>query len=87
MAKINKNINHVIDITKEICPLTFVKTKLAIEKISLGNLLHIRLKGREPLENIPRSVIEHGHTIISNLPESISENIYGIHILTIRKEK
>jgi hypothetical protein len=32
----NNTIDFVIDITKEICPLTFVKTKLIIEKMQPG---------------------------------------------------
>ncbi|MBM3557423.1 MAG: sulfurtransferase TusA family protein, partial [Alphaproteobacteria bacterium] len=44
-----------IDITAEVCPMTFVRTKLALEKLPKGGVLEVRLKGAEPLKNVPRS--------------------------------
>jgi len=76
--------NHRLDITGEICPLTFVKTKLMIEKMSSGETLDVRLKGKEPLRNVPRSVKELGHDILSLTPEP-GQDESGTHILTIRK--
>lgn len=61
--------DQFIDITAEVCPLTFVKTKLALEKTRPGSTLEVRLKGAEPLENVPRSVQEHGHEIVRLAPE------------------
>ncbi|MEQ8166715.1 MAG: sulfurtransferase TusA family protein [Alphaproteobacteria bacterium] len=62
--------DHFLDITGETCPLTFVKTKLALERARPGDRLEIRLKGAEPLENVPRSVTEHGHEVLSLTVES-----------------
>lgn len=76
---------HFIDITDEICPMTFVKTKLMIEKIPLGDVLEVRLQGKEPLINVPRSVREHGHEIISMEPEDSAQGEFGIHRLRIKK--
>ena len=76
---------HFIDITDEICPMTFVKTKLMIEKVPQGSLLEVRLKGKEPLTNVPRSVLEHGHLILSMEPESVDQNELGVHLLLIEK--
>ena len=76
---------HFIDITDEICPMTFVKTKLMIEKVPQGSLLEVRLKGKEPLTNVPRSVLEHGHLILSMEPESVDQNELGAHLLLIEK--
>lgn len=45
--------------------MTFVKTKLLIEKTPPGGRLEVHLKGAEPLENVPRSVVDHGHRILS----------------------
>ena len=91
MNKSIKNPNDTtrdlyLDITEEVCPLTFVKTKLAIERAASGEVLEVRLKGREPLENVPRSVREHGHTVLSLEPETPGELGSGaIHRLRIRK--
>ena len=58
------DIDHYLDITAEVCPMTFVKTRLLIEKMKQGETAEIRLSGGEPLENVPRSVTELGHTIL-----------------------
>ena len=50
--------------------MTFVKTKLKIEAMAPGDVLILRLKGAEPLENVPRSLGEEGHTILSLEPEN-----------------
>lgn len=54
-----------IDITGDVCPLTFVKTKLLLEKMPVGATATVRLKGAQPLDNVPRSVKAHGHEIVS----------------------
>ena len=74
-----------IDITGEVCPLTFVKTKLLIETMAAGQTAEVRLKGREPLENVPRSVVDHGHSVLSLEPESPDEPADGIHRLILKK--
>ena len=57
--------NYFLDITEDICPMTFVKTRLLIEKMSPGEIAEIRLTGGEPLENVPGSVTELGHQVLS----------------------
>ncbi len=76
--------NYYLDITGEVCPLTFVKTKLAIEKMQSGETLEVRLKGREPIRNVPRSVRELGHIILSFDPEP-GEGEDGVHRMRLRK--
>ena len=48
----------VLDITKEHCPMTFVKVKVQLSKMNPGDLLEVTLGEGEPLENVPRSAIE-----------------------------
>lgn len=79
------NADHQIDITGLICPMTFVRTKLFLERISSGETLEVRLKGTEPLDNVPRSARQHGHKILSLLPESPDQPADGIHRLVIEK--
>jgi TusA-related sulfurtransferase len=80
----NKRIKHFLDITDQICPMTFVRTKLLIEKLSSGEQVTVRLQGAEPLQNVPRTVREHGHQIISLGPEDAS-NPDGPHLLVLEK--
>ncbi len=81
----SKIAQHFLDITNEICPMTFVKTKLMIEKMSRNDVLEVRLKGKEPLTNVPRSVLEYGHMVLHLEPEHDDQNPLGIHRLLIKK--
>ena len=64
--------DYYTDITGDTCPLTFVKTKLLLEKMPPGALATVRLKGAQPLDNVPRSVLAHGHEVVSLAPEGAS---------------
>ena len=63
--KTTQNVDFFLDITSDVCPMTFVKTKLLIERMSSGQTAEIRLNAGEPLENVPRAVEEHGHTVLA----------------------
>lgn len=77
---------YTLDITADVCPLTFVKTKLMLEKMPPGALATVRLKGAEPLDNVPRSVRAHGHEVVSLVPEDPARGeLVAPHILTIRR--
>lgn len=53
-----------IDITREICPMTFVKTKLKLENMTSGQILEVTLREGEPLSNLPKSVEQEGHKVL-----------------------
>ncbi len=59
--------------------MTFVRFKLAIDKISPGEVLEIILNDGEQMQNVPRSVKEEGHRI-----ESVRQEDDGYHLL-VRK--
>ena len=69
-----------LDITRDHCPMTFVKTKLELEKLSPGDRLEVQLTGDEPLENVPRSAIEAGYTVVE-----ITHEEGRIHKVVIEK--
>ena len=71
-----------LDITAEVCPMTFVRTKLALEQMAIGQVLNIRLRDGEPRHNVPRAVRDHGHEILSLLP--LSGELYE---LRVRKQR
>ena len=54
-----------VDITREVCPMTYVRVKLALERLVPGNVLEVWLTGDEPLKNVPKSAQEDGHQILS----------------------
>ncbi|HET9149838.1 MAG TPA: sulfurtransferase TusA family protein [Alphaproteobacteria bacterium] len=74
--------DHHLDITGDVCPMTFVKTKLLLERMKPGETADVRLTGEEPLANVPRSVAEIGNEIVACVPEAAGS---AIHRLTIRK--
>jgi len=53
-----------LDITREHCPMTFVKTKIELSKLKSGDLLEVFLTEGEPLRNVPRSSREQGFTVL-----------------------
>ncbi|WP_160000386.1 sulfurtransferase TusA family protein [Roseomonas sp. 18066] len=53
-----------IDITGETCPMTFVRTRLALDRLQPGEILLVLLKGDEPRNNIPRTATEQGHAVL-----------------------
>ena len=56
---------HVLDITKEHCPMTFVKTKIELSKLQPGDILEVLLSEGEPLDNVPRNAREQGYNVLS----------------------
>ena len=58
-------VNASVDITQELCPMTWVKVKLALEQLETGAVLEVLLKGDEPLRNVPESATEAGHRVLS----------------------
>jgi TusA-related sulfurtransferase len=53
-----------LDITREHCPMTFVKTKIALSKLNAGEVLEVILSEGEPLENVPKSSREQGFKVL-----------------------
>jgi len=52
-----------LDLTGVICPLSWVRAKLALEGIATGDALVLHLDEGEPLESVPRSAREAGHEV------------------------
>lgn len=73
-------MTHTLDITKEHCPMTFVKTKLKLAQIAEGDILEVLLTEGEPLNNVPRSATEQGFKVLD-----ISKVEGTIHKVTIQK--
>lgn len=61
--------DYRLDITEAKCPMTFVRTRLMLDRMASGQTLEVRLKGAEPLENVPRSARGLGHEVVSLRPE------------------
>ncbi|HEX2889648.1 sulfurtransferase TusA family protein [Vineibacter terrae] len=69
-----------IDITSDVCPMTFVRVKLALERLPSGAVLRVRLNAGEPLRNVPRSARAEGHEILELVPEAEGSSIHRLMI-------
>ena len=74
------NITDTVDITDVVCPVTFVKSKVALEELDEGEILSIRMNDGEPVRNVPRSIKEEGHQILK-----LIDNQDGTYNLIVRK--
>lgn len=75
-----QDVTRTIDITRDICPMTFVRTRLALDRLAPGETLLVRLKGEEPLRNVPKTASEQGHEVLS-----LQVDADGIGELLLRK--
>ena len=58
-----------LDISGETCPMTFVRTRLMLDRMRAGQTLLVRLRGDEATANVPRSAAEQGHGVLGQWPD------------------
>ena len=70
-----EDADQQLDITREICPMTFVRTRLALDRMAPGQTLLVRLRGEDPLRTVPRSAAEQGHQVLDlqTGPDGVSQ--------------
>ena len=73
-------VTATLDITREVCPMTYVRTKLKLESLMDGAVLEVLLRGEEPLKTVPRSAREEGPELLS-----LEARPDGSHRLLLRK--
>jgi len=56
-------MTRTLDVTGLTCPMTWVKAKLELERLAPGDVLTVRCRPGEALENVPRSAREAGHDV------------------------
>lgn len=71
-------IIKLLDITREHCPMTFVKTKIELSRLQSGDQLEVLLTEGEPLDNVPRSATEQGFKVLEIV--HVKDNIHKITI-------
>ncbi len=67
-----------LDITKEHCPMTFVRAKIELTKLQKGETLEVLLSEGEPLDNVPRNAQEQGYKVLST--EHVEGTTYRVVI-------
>jgi TusA-related sulfurtransferase len=73
-------IDDVVDITDVVCPITFVKVKVALEELDIGQVLRVHMNDGEPVQNVPRSCKEEGQKVLK-----LIDNEDGTYDLIVKK--
>jgi sulfite reductase (ferredoxin) len=67
-AKRKESLTVHVELKKDfrgvVCPMNFVKTKMALSGLKTGQVLEILLDDGAPIENVPRSVEAEGHYVV-----------------------
>ena len=73
-------IDERVDITDVVCPMTFVKAKVAMEELEVGQVLSVHMNDGEPVQNVPRSFKEEGQQVLK-----LIDNEDGTYDLIVKK--
>ena len=73
-------IDERVDITDVVCPMTFVKAKVAMEEIEVGQVLAVRMNDGEQVQNVPRSFKEEDQQVLK-----LIDNENGTYDLIVKK--
>jgi tRNA 2-thiouridine synthesizing protein A len=57
-----------LDLRPFACPMTYVKTRIALDRLAPGDVLEVWLAAGEPAESVPRSAEEDGHRVVAVEP-------------------
>ncbi len=71
-----------LDIRGDICPFTFVKSKLALEQMEVGQVLRVIVDYKPSAESVPKSMREEGQEVLG--VNQIAENTWEILIKKAR---
>jgi tRNA 2-thiouridine synthesizing protein A len=71
MSDENLTIKHSIDVRREVCPMTFVRVRLMLDRLDGGELLEVLFHGPEPARNLPQSAVAQGHTVLSQTEDRL----------------
>ena len=80
MAEKAFQIDDKVDITDVKCPVTFVKTKVALEELDDGDILQVHINDGEPIQNVPRSVKDDGQQVLK-----LQKNDDGTYTMYVKK--
>jgi tRNA 2-thiouridine synthesizing protein A len=73
-------IAATLDITRDVCPITFVKTKIELEDLAEGQILQVIVRAGESHSNVIRATREDGHRLLAD-----EEHAPGIRRLLLQR--
>ena len=73
--------DNTVDLRGVACPLNFVKAKLELEKLAIGDILEVLLDEGESVRNAPASFAEQGQDVLE------VENVGDYYCVKVRRKK
>ncbi len=70
---------QILDLKGEVCPFTFVKTKLRLETMEAGEILKIFVDNNESASDVPRSLDLEGHNVLS-VEKNSTDGLWSITV-------
>ncbi|MEM1251346.1 MAG: sulfurtransferase TusA family protein [Cyanobacteria bacterium P01_H01_bin.21] len=80
MVDVLNGPDETLDLRGTPCPLNFVRTKLKLQRMQVGELLEVWLDAGEPVEQVPDSLRSEGFLI-----ESLEASSDGYFMLQVRR--
>lgn len=59
-----------LDLRREVCPMTYVRTKLKLESMAPGAVLEVFLTADEAVRGVPRSARADGYEVLTLEPQA-----------------
>jgi tRNA 2-thiouridine synthesizing protein A len=69
---------ETLDLQSDVCPYTFVKSKMAVEQLESGQEIIIVLGNSESASNVPRSLDGEGHEIVNI--EKVGKSLWQVRV-------
>lgn len=71
-----------LDLKGEVCPFTFVKSKLIIEQMEPGQILKVVLDYPPSVENVPKSMREEGQEVLDL--KKVGDNLWELYVRKVK---
>ena len=59
-------MKKIFDVTKYDCPISFIKAKILLEKLAVGQKAVLRFKGKDTAKILPKTLEEDGYKITNS---------------------
>lgn len=75
-------IDRELDLKGEVCPFTFVKSKLIMEQMEKGQILRVILDYKPSVENVPKSMEMEGQEVLQI--NQIGDNLWEVIVRKVK---
>jgi TusA-related sulfurtransferase len=78
---LTQQVDRELDLRGEVCPYTFVRSKLALEELESGQALRVLFDHAPAVSNVSRSMEGEGHSILDK--GEIGEHLW--HVIVVKR--